>query len=73
MERENRYLVLKRKDIDKYLSDEGKEALDNILMALAIAKQPNIDTGAEATIDCVVVEKDWPIYEQVWGLIEQIG
>lgn len=70
MERENRYLVLKRKDIDKYLSDEAKEELDNILMALAIAKQPGIDTGAEGEIDCVVVEKDWPMYEATWKAIE---
>lgn len=68
--RENRYLVLKRKEISKYLSDEAKTELDNILTALAVAKQPDIDTGAKAEIDCVVVEKDWPMYEAVWGMIE---
>ena len=71
MQRENRYLVLKRKDIDKYLSVGAKKELDNILMAMAIAKQPDIDTGTGGEIDCVVVEKDWPMYEQVWELIEQ--
>ena len=71
MERENRYIVLKRKDIDKHLTDEAKEELENILMALSIAKQPDIDTGAEAEIDCVVVEKDWPMYEKTWRSIEE--
>jgi len=71
MQRENRYIVLKRKDIDNYLGAEAKEELDNILMALAIAKQPDIDTGVEGEIDCVVVEKDWPMYEDTWKAIEQ--
>lgn len=71
MERENRYIVLKRKDIDKYLTDEGKEELENIITALAIAKQPDIDTGATGEIDCVVVEKDWPMYEATWVMIEK--
>lgn len=70
MERENRYIVIKRKDVDKYLSQDGKEELENILMSLSIAMQPDIDTGAQGEIDCVVVEKDWPMYEDVWGMIE---
>lgn len=69
MQRENRYLVLKRRDIEEYLSDEAKEELENIVMALSIAKQPDIDTGAKAEIECVVVEKDWPMYESTWDEI----
>lgn len=68
--RENRYLVLKRRDIEEYLSDEAKEELENILIALSVAKQPDIDTGAKAEVECVVVEKDWPMYELVWREIE---
>jgi len=68
--RENRYIVLKRKDVDKYLSDEAKQKLENIIMAISLAKQPDIDTGASACVDCVVVEKDWPEYEPTWLAIE---
>jgi len=70
MQRENRYLVLKRKDIEKYLTDEAKEELENIVIALSIAKQPDIDTGAKSEVECVVVEKDWPMYESTWREIE---
>ena len=30
----------------------------------------DMDTGSKGEIDCVVVERDWPMYEQVWQLIE---
>ena len=70
MQREKRYVVLKKKDIEEYLTNEAKEELENILMALSIAKQPDIDTGAKAELECVVVEKDWPMYESTWDEIE---
>ena len=69
--RENRYLVLKRKDIEKYLTNEAKEELENIVMAIAIGKSPDIDTGADAEVKCVVVEHDWPEYESTWQAIEK--
>jgi len=70
MERENRYLVLKRKDID-LLPTESKLKLNNILLELSSIKQPDkdLDSGDCADIDCVVVEKDWPMYNQVWQMI----
>lgn len=69
MERENRYLVLKRKDLE-LLSDEAKEELENIVFALGIAKSEGFENPAEGEISCVVVERDWPMYEQVWRLIQ---
>lgn len=67
--REKRYIVIKRKDLE-LLTREAIEDLENILMAIAIAKQPDLDTGAEGEISCVVVERDWPMYETVWKMIQ---
>lgn len=69
MIRENRYIVIKRKHLD-LLTDEANEELENILEAIRIARQKNIDTGAN-DIECVVVEHDWPMYEDTWNAIEQ--
>lgn len=69
MERENRYLVLKRKHLEM-LSDSAKEELENIVFAVGLARMTDMDTGSKGEIDCVVVERDWPMYEQVWQLIE---
>ena len=40
---------------------------------MAIAKQPDadVDTVSEGEIECVVVEKDMPMYEATWDAIEQ--
>lgn len=69
--RENRYIVIKRKDLS-LLTDKAVEELENILMALSIAKQPDIDTGANSEVDCVVVERDWPIYEETWENVKRL-
>jgi hypothetical protein len=69
MERENRYLVLKRKDLE-LLSDEAKEELEDIVFAVGLAKSGGFEDPKEGAIDCAVVERDWPMYEQVWQMVE---
>ena len=54
-EREERYIVIKR----KHLSRAKEEALRAYLF----------DDGI-GTVECVVVESDWPEYETVWRMIE---
>lgn len=54
-EREDRFIVIKR----KHLSPAREEALRQYLTDDAIA-----------TVECVVVESDWPEYETVWRMIE---
>ncbi len=74
MKLENRYLVLKRADIDKYLTQEAKEEIENIVMALSIAKQPDFDTGVNAEVSCVVIESHWPEYEPTLKLLsDRVG
>lgn len=54
-QREARYIVIKR----AHLLTEQSGPLGNTIHDLDIT-----------TIDCVVVEKDWPEFEPVWGMIE---
>jgi len=55
--REKRYVVIKLKK----LSQVQKQSLDVFLYGQEIP-----------TIECVVVESDWSIYEKVWSMIEDI-
>ncbi len=56
--REERYIVVKRKRITK--SQE-----------MALREFPE-ELGIP-TEECVIVEPDWPIYEHVWKMVEAIG
>jgi len=68
MIREERYLIFKYKDLDKYLGNNNK-LWDNLIEIIdEINTQRLLDN--KALLTCVVVEKDWPEYEQVWKLIE---
>lgn len=57
-QREERYIVVKRKDID----EEQERDLGWWLEHVGIP-----------TRECVVVEPDWPIYEQVWGMVKALA
>lgn len=65
MTREERYLVLKYKDIVKHLNEDEQRAL------IELAKK--VDAGREEDgkkhVECVCVESDWPEYEEVWAMI----
>ena len=67
MKREYRYLVLKYKDIKKYLS-EAEQA--TIIELASIVDAGRIADGKKM-VDCVVVERDWPEYEPTWAAIER--
>jgi hypothetical protein len=55
-EREERFIVVKR----RHLSPEQETNLRRFMSHQRIQ-----------TVECVVVESDWPEYETVWGMIEQ--
>lgn len=65
--REKRYCVLKIKDIEKYLTSKERLLLDVICEKMSFQRW----TRGIPDLECVVVENDWPIYEQVWDLIQQ--
>lgn len=62
--REERYIVLKRKDVNKALTTDLWLHLEEICDTV------NYFRGLKGPLECVVVEKDWPEYEIVWKLIE---
>lgn len=65
MKREERYLVVKYKDMVNYLTADDQVAL--IELAKKVDKRRKDD--GKHTIQCVVVEHDWPEYEDVWAMI----
>ncbi len=67
--RENRYLVLKRKDIEKYLNREDKMRLNRISRDIANSRTDD----EKPPLECVVVESDWPIYDSVWAMVEDFA
>ncbi len=66
MKREDRYLVFKMKDVEKYLTTEGI----NQLMYLELDVTTERKADGKKPLQCVVVEKDWPMYEDTWEQIE---
>lgn len=66
MKRENRYTVLKDKDVKKYLNEADYTALVQLLAKVADGREGD----GKPELSCVVVESDWPEYESVWKMIE---
>ncbi|TBM39778.1 hypothetical protein [Vibrio cholerae] len=67
--KEDRYLVLKRSDIETSLSEGQKDIL------LAIADIVGLERRrlGKAPLECVVVESDWPNYAEVWKSVESVA
>lgn len=66
MQRENRYIVIKREDVE--LLDEGVQlTLGAILRRIATSRRQR----GKSQQNYVVVAEDWPMYEDTWKAIEQ--
>ena len=65
-ERENRYLVLKRKDIERSLTPTEQ----NILLQLTGKIYLDRMEEGRGGLRCVVVESDWPEYKPTWAAIQ---
>ena len=65
-EREWRYLVVKWKDMNKYLTKEEYHQLSR----LAVKVHEGRTEDGKRGLNCVVVEDDWTEYETVWKMIE---
>lgn len=71
MERENRYIVIKKSDLKAALKTgrlTNGAALTIEDVVERVRTQRFVDSKAE--LECVVVERDWPEYEMVWKMIE---
>ncbi len=62
----DRYVVLKRTDIEVCLTEVQKQQLMDIMGSINCGRHIN----GKKRLKCVVVENDWPIYEQVWKWLE---
>lgn len=64
--REDRYVVLKVKDIEKHLHPRELTALQTICSTIEKGRQQD----GKRDLQCVVVESDWRIYDEVWDMVE---
>jgi len=69
-EREDRYLVLKRSDIQE-LNFNWQTVLERVADEIGAIRMERGKKETVPGIQCVVVEKDWPEYEQVWEMIKK--
>ena len=67
-QRENRYAVLKWKDVAAALT---KAELDDLRHLMWKTHDYREAQGKARYVNCVVVEEDWPEYEPTWLLIEK--
>lgn len=65
-QREDRYIVIKRSDIERLTPGDRRVANRN----LSDIHEEILKAGAPAR-SFVVVEDDWPEYEQIWQMIER--
>lgn len=66
MNLENRYLVIKRADIEKYLGFGAQEMLAGVANTIEDARQAD----KRSPLECVVIESDWPEYEPTISALE---
>lgn len=68
-ERENRYVVIKKADI------EAAELPEIFCKQLAyicdLVESHRVCKREKTPLECVVIEHDWPEYEQTWEAIKQ--
>ena len=65
-EREQRYVVLKVKDVMQRLSEKDILTLARILDEIDAYRK----SIGKKSLECVVIESDWPEYEPTWRTIE---
>lgn len=63
------YIVINRNDIDKYLSDHGKETLQEILEGINSSRR---DEGKVLRDYVVVSDKRPELYESVWEKVLEV-
>jgi hypothetical protein len=67
MKLEERYVVLKRSDLQKYIKRQFRLQLQGVVETI---NQHRDFFESKGPLKCVVVESDWPEYERVWKMIE---
>ena len=64
--REDRYIVFKLSDVERYLTDKDRAHLAMMKMEIDAGR----DCGNKPPFKGLIVEADWPEYEPTWKAIE---
>ena len=64
--REERYLVFKLSDVEEHFTPSERQQLAR----LAEVQRVGRSESGKPLLECVVIEADWPEYEQTWNAIE---
>lgn len=67
--KEDRYLVMKRSEIESGLDAEQKSILFHLAQKVAAERR----SLGKPVLECVVVESDWPNYNEVWESVESVA
>lgn len=67
MKREDRYLILKRSDIEA--AELPQKYLDQLAYICDLVGSHRVCKRGKSPLECVVVEKDWPEYDPTWHAI----
>lgn len=65
-QRENRYVVFKRSDMRKYLSQSERRQVEGLALHICLSREDD----SKHPLNCLVVESDWPEFEPTWKAIE---
>ena len=71
MERENRYLVIKRSDLEATKSKVTAAEFETFCHVCEMVEATRNIGLKKSPLCCVVVEHDWPEYEPTWKAIEK--
>lgn len=65
-EKQERYLVLKLKDIENYLNPALKDQAAQASQVINLSRK----LDSKPILECVVIESDWKCYKDAWHLVE---
>ncbi|MDX5050072.1 hypothetical protein [Vibrio cholerae] len=67
--RERRYIVAKIKDVTSALTIEEQAVLSSLLDKI----ESNRIASGKSKLECVVIESDWPNYDEAWSSVERVA
>lgn len=67
MKLEQRYIVLKGKDVEKYLQNNQKDTLVDICAVISMERA----AAGRNVMEAIVIEKDWPEYKPTLKLLSE--
>lgn len=70
MIREDRYITIKRSDLDDAVAKGYLNKHNLLMLTCFLDKYETYRHNQKVPLETVVVEKDWPEYEVVWKLIQ---